>query len=153
VPIVLGCAAVAIATAALLVALTRSSTTRTATPPTTTTTVGTCATSATQAADFVSQVHQQGRTALQSQPVNVIRNGMYVFVFGPLTPRDNARFNEAQRSSGFAFPIRGDEFSPQVQRDRMTKVVGTSDALFVDVPVTVTDFKAPCAGLRAWLQY
>ena len=151
-PIILGCVAIAIATAALVVALTRSPTTHVATAPTTTTTVAACASSPTQAADFVSQVHQQGHSALQSQPVAVTHNGPYVLVFGPLTPRDNARFGEAKMSSGLSFPSVSDEFSALPRQDQMTRV-RIGGETFVHVPLTVNDFKASCAGLRAWLQY
>jgi hypothetical protein len=116
------------------------------------TTMAACESSPVDAADFVAQVHQQGHTALQSRPLNVTGNGTYVLVFGPLTARDNARYGEAQKGSGFSFPNVSDAFSLRFDRDRMTKVT-VEGTTFVHIPATVTDFKTSCAGLRAWLQY
>jgi hypothetical protein len=149
--IVLGCAALAIAIAALVVAVTRSSTTRVVTAPTTTTIEATCASSAGDLASFIASVHSQGHAAYASQPIRITGNGAYTLLFGPLTSHDAARFTSSM-SSGFSFPITNHAFSPNVDRGETRKVT-ISGATYVQARMVVSDFTASCSALRALLQY
>jgi hypothetical protein len=149
---VLAIVALAVAVVALLVALTRpASKTRVVAAPTTTTTVATCASTAADLSDFVAKVHQQGHAAYVSGPVRVTGNGTYSLLFGPITAQDAARFTTPM-AGGLSFPIMERQFSPNVDRQRMTKVT-MNGATYIRAPMTVTDFRAPCTALRVLIQY